>query len=1022
MPYQLSEHSSGVTDNITGALNPANYTRTPAATPSSGGFSFGNLAHSIGDAAVGAGKFIGHAFIDPIATSVKAIGQGLPGVGSVDRNFTDYNQRGHVLDAQLDSAMKAYRSKDPKVKISKDELNSRVQSINAANAQLSLENQKNAESLVKPQDAAQALAETGLMFTGFGELKAASEGSKLLKLSRALESGYNAIPGLGIKAAEVGAKAPGILSTLAKGAVKYPLVTKPNIEFPGQILNDIKTGNYKDIGTQAAFIGGGHALLAAPKALSAVERATFGEKGVLSEVFGSRIQQFLKEHPEHLGVAKQMQQFTLNHVGGSVKDGANFLAKHLTDEVHINPKSADLTTELNRAKNFFNERERLQGKVAEAAKNGIKLPQNPVISHAVGDYKGKFKYAVDQQIRDKGLDITNPAHRQQIADSILNDPSHRLSSIKDETLKGKLSDALLNSNTKAELRQNLAGITSKNPINIPGFRPGKGFQVVTGPKTVTAVPSLSASGDLKFSRDANPVLGKVGDVLTKAGLSPLDQGSRTTQGLVKDNFMKNLGDSFSSKESSSDIYNKVMETSGVSRKLANFDPRTLTLTELKNGLGSQYSRGEAKQVFKAMTKAYADLPVAQVGIGPKVVNKALQAIPAEGKYLRIQGAGKFSLNPFFYGKQVVKSGLISAAEGGNLFKRPSRETASFLEQHQFFNKNLRDAGIADYLESDISKSADKIGAVQQHIMGSLAQTIADQHGKSLDQIWSEGGALKNQIEHALTVTVGYPKGTYLSSPLAKTLNVLIFPSRFETKVAMEAGKWMARQTPITRVALFHDMANLKQQLDSPEGQKWQSKNSEAIGLLQYFTPLKTVGDLMKGLGEKNISDLGEIGGLPFGVIKTILEHQGVIKQAPYQSPKTGAISADTLPVTTKGRVQQVLTDLISSTFGYPGRQAGFDLSKTQLVQKIPGLTPGKGDFTKVDRTGDASAEQKAYQAAVGTGAVSAGKLAPGENFVGARSSFPAVPKPNIVPIASSRSARGARPAKVKRFARPIPRF
>jgi hypothetical protein len=306
-------------------------------------------------------------------------------------------------------------------------------------------------------------------------------------------------------------------------------------------------------------------------------------------------------------------------------------------------------------------------------------------------------------------------------------------------------------------------------------------------------------------------------------------------------------------------------------------------------------------------------------------------------YLRVQNAGKFQLNPFFKLKKVIKSSAIVKAEGGNILTKASDEDMKSIVRSGIFSHTERDIGegLRDAVASNMSEGT----TTDRYLVGALAKSLANKNGKTVEEMFKSPQA--DDFRSSLQTVIGYHQGGYLTSPLAKTLNLAVFPSRFETKVALAGGKWLSHQSPIVRVGVLSQMAKFSQWYGTPDGIKFQQQNADAIGLLKYFSPLSTIDEVSSFLGAKNITNLGQIGGLPFGVISTVLQGQGITKGSPYQNMQTGEVLPDSIPTTAKTRLQTFLTGVLGSLFSYPGKSAGFGLSKTDLVQSIPGLTPEK---------------------------------------------------------------------------------
>ena len=476
------------------------------------------------------------------------------------------------------------------------------------------------------------------------------------------------------------------------------------------------------------------------------------------------------------------------------------------------------------------------------------------------------------------------------------------------------------------------------------------------------VPIRRAQGtEIPLAKDSGPVIEgtkgtAIGSWLTKNGLSPYATPAGAISQSVK-NTMVSAFDQHADpalKGQGEAIYSKLMTATTGENSV--YDPRMLNHQQVLNALGSNATNESATAAMTALREAYAKVPAELVGAGGKLTNAAMKDIPFMNQYMKVQGLAKFSANPFFYLKQLSKSGIVAVLKGADHFSMSS-ETEQFLRGKQVFSKlGNQDAGVGDAMGTELSGLGqaggnDMKGPIK-NIVGGLAESMANAHGMTVKELWNHP-ELGPEMEHALRVVTGYPKGGYINSPLAKTLNVAIFPSRFETKVLQVVGHAFAEQPPVVQAALATGINNMSGYLKSNEGQQWQKDNSESLGLLKYFTPISTIDNVNNFLSKDHgghIADLGSIGGLPFGVITTILQHQGILgegntlKSSPYADPKTGKIVPEKVPATAWGHAQQALIDLVGSTFSFPGKQAGFTISKTNLVTSAPGLKQNAADY------------------------------------------------------------------------------
>jgi hypothetical protein len=146
------------------------------------------------------------------------------------------------------------------------------------------------------------------------------------------------------------------------------------------------------------------------------------------------------------------------------------------------------------------------------------------------------------------------------------------------------------------------------------------------------------------------------------------------------------------------------------------------------------------------------------------------------------------------------------------------------------------------------------------------------------------------------------------------------------------------------------MFQMRSWLKSDEGIAWQSKHADAIQLFNWITPVNSIEYTLNLLGHKpdSMSDVGQLGGLPLGIITQMLDGQGIINlNKPYVDPKTGDVFPKYVPETTKARAATALTDLLNSMFTYPGRTLGLPGKNATIRNVVRSFIDTNGtDFTK----------------------------------------------------------------------------
>lgn len=738
------------------------------------------------------------------------------------------------------------------------------------------------------------------------------------------------------------------------------LVTNPTLEslqsLPGNVKN-IATGK----GTAADYLNIGS--LGLPAGVTALQKGAQITKKAISaaiyDVKGSTINQlsfkggtvsdFLENLGKKAASGDKQAAKEFDHYSRLAKvSNQHFMDEGTTAEkliaAHTNMPLGKMT-----AKEFLdNQMQPLikATKLAQANPDVLALAKSKGISAdriGVGRFDQAEKAALTRRLEAAGT-------REGKLAVLAADEKAGLPYTKNKLLMQDVASAALEEDPKA-MRAALKKITATTTtVHAPdNMQLPKGYFSIIKPKGAAGFKSAAESADLVDNQAAR--FGGIGRWLEKAGLSP----RATEPGAFNNALHTNFADALKGtqyEQISDSILGRVL--SGMDKHPTVLDPRAFTKRELDGILGGVISnRSDVSVIQKALRQAYAKVPAEIAGLGPKAINKLTQVFPAEAKYLRAKGALSYSYNPFFQVKQLTKSALIGVAEGGNPLAKMSNETETFLRNKGYFNKYLRDAGLNDFFGNVEGVAGNsKINKLQQNLVGGLAESLARVNGKSVQQIFEEGGPLAKELDHALRVSLGYPKGGYLNSPLAKTLNVVIFPSRFNTKVLQETGKFFARQNPATQIAIVRGIANTKQWLDSPQGKDWEKQNSELIKVMKYFTPVHTFQQFADFLGSGKIADLGQVGGMPLGVLTQIMKSAGVTMPGPLEQSKhpdieTGQVYSDKVGKTAKAKLQLGLENLISSIFAYPGATIGLP-SKTKVLEgAMPFLKPDKGSVEYV---------------------------------------------------------------------------
>lgn len=545
---------------------------------------------------------------------------------------------------------------------------------------------------------------------------------------------------------------------------------------------------------------------------------------------------------------------------------------------------------------------------------------------------------------------------------------------------------------------------------------------------------------LDRSQPPDAIVGKIGFLLSKAGLSTQDQSQVAFRAISK-NFAAGLTRSGvvikkapGSTDKGVDIVMKKL-SAVVDEKKQVFDIRQLYTKDIVHAL--DVSTADAIKIRGAIVDAYVKLPLEIRGLGNKLQDINMAFNPAARAYSRAQSGGRYAFNPFFRSQEISETEIFSQLYSGgkrlqlpgvnsitNLFRRDRDEmetTVRALDKLGVFTdgggRRMAESG-ADLLLGN--KITAQISPSQKISMAGLVGRLAEKRGVDVETLLKDS---PEEIGAMMRTIIQYPKKSVLNSSFATTLNVAIFPMRYSLKVASMTASILSQQAPIVQIAMINSLMDFGDWLKSDEGVGWQSTHSEAIGIFKYFTPINNLETIYKALtgNVHSVAELGQLGGLPFGFIGTMLDSQGIIRMGtPYVNPKDGSVMPDYIPETTKARAKQALDDLLTSVFSYPGRTLGLP-GKGQTVRNFTNNLTGvdSSEYTVVPRTDLTPVQQN--QQRVLQGINTDGTSNPYQTW----SLPPNLPKVLARPAYTPAGVRPVKPvtlsaAKPKKIARPMP--
>jgi hypothetical protein len=791
-------------------------------------------------------------------------------------------------------------------------------------------------------------------------------------------------------------------ATAANVALKYPMTYSYIAGTGADIYHELDQGKYGDAVRTLAFnaalllSGGpiGHALKYGGKVLGGIGDRTFGQTSFwdeLSKFYGDKnpagFTNAIREYAGNLSETDR-KEFIKNlsaveatntaAVGGDAKAGAYRLAKGMQGQYAFDLGKVShgqaIEDMVNFAKSFR--------EISDMAKH---LNLGPV---AVGRLDARDKQAIAEAISG-GPDAESRlnAWNQWKADNPNAAAANNVNF--DKQVKDLINQ---HADDAGALQQSILDIKARTTVQ--GFpesflnRHMKQGYIPIQPKNLQAtfkegtdkLVTKFAHGDDFFIKAVQPlpVLGSVGGLLTRAGLSPNAAQARTYQ-LFNDALARNLAERYSvGKVSAGDLSLadsdiKALSDFANTKKLPITDMRMLTVKNIQEALGT--TKSEAKRVQDAIARSHLDVPLAVKGLGDRAVDwtyKLPISAPVARQYLKIQGAMRFSFNPFFqYLRVIPKTEILSQAEGGGyisaIFQGRGKQIGDI-------RTALHDGGFLD-TPSRAAPNGEAIDAIgssqnlhkhllpaQEHSIAGLVDAQAQRMGMDAQTYMA---TYPNQVRDTVQMIAEYDRNAdFLNSPLARTLNIAFFPFRFDVKVAAIFARNLGKSSLITQVAVVHGMLKAHDFLTSPEGQAWYAQNATVLGLINYVTPFAHLSEAFQSMlpgHDHSLGNFGELGGLPFGWIPQLLDAEGLTHfNQPGMSATTGKMFPDYVPATDRGQLAVAVQDLIGGLFSYPGAMIGLP-SKNQLTGDFANAITGasKSDSKKV--TPEPNAQQQYYQ-------------------------------------------------------------
>lgn len=766
--------------------------------------------------------------------------------------------------------------------------------------------------------------------------------------------------------------------------IKRPVFYESNIGQAQSLYKNILEGDYKGALTDAAWLsvqmidGGplGAFKYLSDKGGSVTRKLVRGNESLIDNISAkigtgsrSQIAEYIAKNPEAEKVWRIIQESNLRASGNKVETAVdNFMSTYSWMDAE---QLAKLTPEqiTKDIQNWY-QADQIIKKYAD--KFGVSVAESGRLTPVRWD--AATRTSVAKAVREAGEDKA-----AQIAAVEAFGQNPAVGFTENQNLLENIKSIIQNSNSVDEAAKKIQAIDAavnspKIPKKVANQLSKLGYTVAE-PEAGRAVPSLDyedtrklVSGAIKnpdlFDPSAapQPQMKTIASMFERFGVSP-EESNRLAYAKVSESVAANLKTTVAGSELGfktgediarggevilSRLQNYVENKAGISGlnkisagKSALVDIRQMTIGEIQDALKYKVGNGfkkiseqQAKEVRSAILKGYMEVPLEMRGLGDKVTDVLYQYNPLHKYYSRIQSALRYTYNPFFRIQESAETKILSKLKSGNLIWNKSRaeldDAVRVLDDAKIFSGVLPGEAQTDMVIGRITANLTK---GQKRDLAGLALDISETLGKDLSQIASENPEV---LDDALRVIVQYPRKGALASPLARTLNLVFFPARYNAKVTMVAAQAIAKEPPSVQKAVIHSLFQFRNWLKSDEGIKWQSANADVISLFSWITPINSVTSTLKLLSGnvESWGDLGQLGGLPLGLITQVLDGQGIISlNRPYVDPKTGKVFPDYVPETAKARAATALVDLLNTTFTYPGRIMGLP-GKNQLLRGV----------------------------------------------------------------------------------------
>ncbi|MFW0861925.1 MAG: hypothetical protein AAGT88_07580 [Dethiobacter sp.] len=179
----------------------------------------------------------------------------------------------------------------------------------------------------------------------------------------------------------------------------------------------------------------------------------------------------------------------------------------------------------------------------------------------------------------------------------------------------------------------------------------------------------------------------------------------------------------------------------------------------------------------------------------------------------------------------------------------------------------------------------------------INMAFAEKFGMTLKQVFAttaDGNFINphlvRETKELTQQLLGYKPG-FLTSPLAKTLNLVFFPFRFQAKTMSVTAQWLDNLSPATRLGVVESWIHFANWAGTEDGIEWRRTHRSLLySFLAYATAYAQIGESINAVSRGQVfgGNAGLIGGIPFGWMVEFARELAVIPEDPESfDPKTG---------------------------------------------------------------------------------------------------------------------------------------